>query len=79
MTDTRSSAQSRDEHRAAVHGTWANVAPAWGANAVVRILERLDDTARRRLRDTVRRAVSRFETDGALELPGLALVLTATR
>jgi hypothetical protein len=43
------------------------------------ILNRLDDASRSRLRDTVRAAVARYESDGALELPGLAVVLTGRR
>lgn len=49
------------------------------AGPVVGILNGLDDATRTRLQDVVRTAVSRYETDGALELPGLALVLRASR
>jgi hypothetical protein len=43
------------------------------------ILNRLDNATRTRLRDTVRAAVARYESNGALELPGLAVVLTGRR
>jgi hypothetical protein len=49
------------------------------AGPVVAILKGLDDPVRTTLRDAVRAAVSGYETDGALELPGVALVLTARR
>jgi SAM-dependent methyltransferase len=47
------------------------------AGPVVAILNGLDDETRTRLRSAVHTAVSAYETDGALELPGMALVLTA--
>lgn len=46
---------------------------------VVAILNGLDDATRSRLRDTVRAAVARYESNGALDLPGLAIVLTGRR
>jgi len=49
------------------------------AGPVVAILSGLDDATRSRLRDTVRAAVARYESNGALELPGLAIVLTGRR
>jgi SAM-dependent methyltransferase len=49
------------------------------AGPVVAFLNGLDDATRSRLRDTVHTAVARYETDGALELPGVASVLTARR
>ena len=49
------------------------------AGPVVGILDGLDDATRTRLRDTARSAAAAYETDGALELPGVALVLTARR
>jgi SAM-dependent methyltransferase len=49
------------------------------AGPAVGILNRLDDATRGRVRDTMRAAVSRYETDAGLELPGLALVLTGRR
>lgn len=49
------------------------------AGPVVGVVKGLDDATRIRLRDTVRAAVSPYETDGSLELPGLALVLSGAR
>ena len=49
------------------------------AGPVVAILNGLDDAARTELRDAVRAAVARYETDGALELPGVANVLSGRR
>lgn len=50
------------------------------AGPAVLILDRLDDETRNRVRETVRAAVSPYQTDdGGLELPGLALVLTGRR
>ena len=49
------------------------------AGPVVAILNGLDDAARTELRDAVRAAVARYETDGALELPGVAIVLSGRR
>jgi ubiquinone/menaquinone biosynthesis C-methylase UbiE len=49
------------------------------AGPVVAILNGLDDATRARLRDTVHTAVMQYEADGALELPGVALVLAARR
>ena len=43
------------------------------------ILNRLDNATRSRLRETVRAAVAPYEADGALELPGLAVVVTGRR
>jgi hypothetical protein len=43
------------------------------------ILNRLDNATRSRLRDTVRAAAAPYESHGALELPGLAIVLTGRR
>jgi SAM-dependent methyltransferase len=47
------------------------------AGPVVNVVNGLDDATRSRLRDTVRAAVAAYETDDALELPGVALVLKA--
>lgn len=58
---------------------------AWWARALevaapaVGILNRLDDATRTRVRDTLCAAVSPYETNGGLELPGLVLVLTVRR
>ena len=49
------------------------------AGPVVAVLNGLDDATRLRLQDRLREAVTRYETAGALELPGLALVLSAAR
>jgi SAM-dependent methyltransferase len=49
------------------------------AGPVVNILNRLDDDTRDRLQAIVRAAVAPYGQDGALELPGEALVLTARR
>lgn len=49
------------------------------AGPAVAILDRLDDASRTRVRDTLRAAVSPYESEGGLELPGLALVLTGRR
>ena len=49
------------------------------AGPAVGILDRLDDASRTRVRDTLRAALSPYETEGGLELPGLALVLTGRR
>ncbi|MEA2843825.1 MAG: hypothetical protein QOJ69_1496 [Actinomycetota bacterium] len=49
------------------------------AGPAVRILNGLDDATGKRLKDSVRAAVSPYETDGALELPGLAHVLNGRR
>jgi hypothetical protein len=49
------------------------------AGPVVGIINGLDDATRTRLRDTVHKAVARYDTDGALELPGVSLVLSARR
>jgi SAM-dependent methyltransferase len=49
------------------------------AGPVVGLLNGLDETTRARLQDNVRAKVARYETDGALELPGVALVLAARR
>ena len=49
------------------------------AGPVVAVLAGLDDATRNRVQDTVRAAVARYETSGALELPGVALLLTARR
>jgi SAM-dependent methyltransferase len=49
------------------------------AGPAVGILNRVDDATRTRIRDTLRASVSPYETDGGLELPGLALVLTGRR
>jgi SAM-dependent methyltransferase len=43
------------------------------------ILNRLDNATRSRLRDTVRAAAAPYESHGALELPGLAIVVTGRR
>ena len=43
------------------------------------ILNKLDNATRSQVRETVRAAVARYESNGALELPGLALVLTGRR
>lgn len=56
----------------------------WARNLTVAgpaadILNRVDNATRARLRDTVRAAVARYESNGALELPGLAVVLTGRR
>ena len=47
------------------------------AGPVVRLLVGLDDDTRARVRDTVRAAVAPYGGDGPLELPGLAIVLSA--
>lgn len=49
------------------------------AGPIVAILAGLDDATRARVQDTVRTAVARYDTAGALELPGVALMLTARR
>jgi ubiquinone/menaquinone biosynthesis C-methylase UbiE len=49
------------------------------AGPVIAVVHRLDDATRTRLHDTARAAASRYVTNGALELPGLALVLTGRR
>jgi SAM-dependent methyltransferase len=49
------------------------------AGPVVAVLEKLDEPARARVRDTARNAAQPYLTDGGLELPGLALVLTGRR
>ena len=49
------------------------------AGPVVTILNRLDDDTRDRLQAAVRAAVAPYGQDGALELPGVALVLTGRR
>jgi len=49
------------------------------AGPVVAILAKFDDATRTRLQDTLRAAVAPYTTDGSLELPGVALVLAATR
>jgi ubiquinone/menaquinone biosynthesis C-methylase UbiE len=49
------------------------------AGPVVGVLNGLDDTTRARVRAAVYGAVSVYETDGALELPGSAVVLTGSR
>lgn len=49
------------------------------AGPAVAILNRLDDATRTRVRDTLRAAVSPYEAEGGLELPGVALVLTGRR
>jgi len=49
------------------------------AGPLVAIVNGLDDTTRDRLQLRVRVAVARYATDGALELPGVALVLTGCR
>jgi hypothetical protein len=49
------------------------------ASPVVGILEGLDDATRARLKETVRAAVAPYKTNGSLELPGLALVLSGRR
>ena len=43
------------------------------------ILNKLDNATRSQLRETVRAAVTRYESNGALELPGLAVVVTGRR
>jgi len=43
------------------------------------VLDGLDDATTLRLEDHLRDAVTPYETAGALELPGLALVLSARR
>jgi len=49
------------------------------AGPVAAIVNGLDDSTRARLRDCTRAAVSPYATNGALELPGQALVLTGRR
>jgi SAM-dependent methyltransferase len=49
------------------------------AGPAANILNKLDNATRFRLRDTVRAAVTRYESNGALELPGLAVVVTGRR
>jgi SAM-dependent methyltransferase len=49
------------------------------AGPVVRILNGLDAATRTRLQDILRAAVAPYESNGSLELPGLALVLTGRR
>jgi ubiquinone/menaquinone biosynthesis C-methylase UbiE len=49
------------------------------AGPVVAILNGLDDATRARLQDTARAAASCYMTDGALELPGVALLLHGRR
>jgi len=59
-----------------MHGGPANLT---AAGPVVNILNRLDDDTSNRLQAIVRAAVAPYGRDGALELPGQALVLTARR
>jgi len=49
------------------------------AGPVVAVLDGLDDATTLRLQDHLREAVTPYETAGALELPGLALVVSARR
>jgi SAM-dependent methyltransferase len=49
------------------------------AGPVIAVVNRLDDATRTRLHDTAQVATSRYATNGALELPGLALVLAGRR
>ena len=49
------------------------------AGPVIALVNRLDDTTRTRLHDTAAVAASRYVTNDALELPGLALVLAGCR
>jgi hypothetical protein len=49
------------------------------AGPVVAVLKRLDDATRARLQENLRESVARYETEGALELPGVAHLVTARR
>jgi len=49
------------------------------AGPAVAVLNGLDDSTRRRVEGRLRDAVTPYETAGALELPGLAVVLSARR
>ena len=49
------------------------------AGPVVGLLNGLDDATRTRLQDTLRAAVAPYMTDGAVELPGLARLVTGRR
>src|SRR5262249_45664428 len=49
------------------------------AGPAVAVLNGLDDSTRRRVQGRLREAVTPYETAGALELPGLAVVLSACR
>ena len=49
------------------------------AGPAANILNKLDNATRSQLRETVRAAVTRYESNGALELPGLAVVVTGRR
>jgi ubiquinone/menaquinone biosynthesis C-methylase UbiE len=49
------------------------------AGPIAGVLAGLDDATRAAVRDRVRSAVAEYETAGALELPGLTLLLTARR
>ena len=49
------------------------------AGPVVAVLNGLDDATTRRLQDLLRDAMTPYEAEGALELPGLAVVLSACR
>jgi len=49
------------------------------AGPLVAIVNGLDDTTRAHVQDAVRAAVARYAVNGALDLPGVALVLTGLR
>jgi SAM-dependent methyltransferase len=49
------------------------------AGPVVGVLSGLDESTLERLKDSLRVALARYQTDGALQVPGLALVLGGRR
>jgi SAM-dependent methyltransferase len=49
------------------------------AGPVVGVLNGVDESTRGRLQDSLRLALARYESDGALRVPGLALVLSGCR
>jgi ubiquinone/menaquinone biosynthesis C-methylase UbiE len=56
---------------------WSRVLSLTGP--VVGVLNGLDESTREQLKDSLRLALARYETDGALHVPGLALVLRGRR